>query len=427
MNPKLAALAGVLCLLFAGSAAPQEAPAPAAAAAGAAEAPPFKPEEIEQIVAPVALYPDSLMLQIMMAATYPLEVVQAHRWLQANKGLTGDALDTALKDEDWDPSVKSICAFPDIVKRMNDNLDWTQDMGDAFLAQEKDVLDAVQRMRAKAKAEGNLESTEQQTVKVEQEVIIIEQPNPEVVYVPTYYPTVVYGSAWYYPWRYPALYVPPPYGYAAFSFAAGVACGAMWSHCDWHGDYHGGHNTKVNIDIDKQNNFNNRTNTADRAQRQRDRQGQSGGKWNHDASHRRGVNYKSPSVSNRYGGGSGQRGPVSRDTARGRERAASGARPSGQPAARPSTGGSRSPSRATNRSSTPARRDTATSGSRNSSFDQASRSRGQASRSRSSGGGRSYSRPSGGGSRSSGMSRGGGSRGGGSRGGGGGRGGGGRR
>jgi hypothetical protein len=391
----------------------------------------FTPAEIEQIVAPVALYPDSLMLQILMAATYPLEVVQAHRWLEARKDLSGEKLEEALKEPDWDLSVKSICNFRDIVKRMNDNLDWTQDMGDAFLAQQNDVLEAVQRMRAKAKEEGNLKTTEQQTVVVKEEVIIIEQANPEVVYVPTYYPTVVYGSSWYYPWRYPTLYAPPPvgYGYGALAFTAGVWAGAaMYSHCDWHhgGDYNGGHNNNVNIDIDKQNNFGNRTNTGDRAQ-QYNRGGKGSSNWSHDPSHRRGANYKSPSVANRYGG-SGQRGPVSKDTARGRERASGGAASPGNRAAggnrataRPSTGGSTN--RASNRSSSSAsRRESATSGSRNASMDRQSRSRGQASRSRSSSGGsRSYSRPSGGGS------RGGAARGGGSRGGGGGRGGGGRR
>ncbi|MCU0726921.1 MAG: DUF3300 domain-containing protein [Planctomycetes bacterium] len=372
------------------------------------------------------------MLQIMMAATYPLEVVQAQRWLEANPGLSGEKLEEALKGMDWDVSVKSLCNFREVVKRMNDNLDWTQDMGDAFLAQQNDLLEAVQRMRAKAMAEGKLESTEQQTIVVKEQVVVIEPADPQVVYVPTYYPTAVYGGGWYYPWRYPALYAPAPVGWGAMTFAAGVWAGAaMYSHCNWHNDYHGGsYNNKVNIDVDVHDNYVNRTNNRDRAQ-QNSMKNRGGNSWNHDPSHRRGVNYKSPSTANRYGG-TGTRGPVSKDTARGRDRASTGA---ARPSTRPSTGGSRptarpstsgSKARTSDRSSSSARRDSAMGGSRQSSMDRSARSRGQASRSGYSGGSRgSYSRPSGGGSRSSG-SRGGGSRGGGSRGGGS-RGGGGRR
>jgi hypothetical protein len=170
----------------------------------------FKTEEIEQLVAPIALYPDELVSQILMASTYPLEVVQADRWAKANKTLKGDALTKALEAQSWDPSVKSLVNFPQVLAMMSEKLDVTQKLGDAFLAQQKDVMDAIQRLRAKAQAQGNLKTTKEQTVIVEQPaaqttVIKIEPANPQVVYVPTYNPTVVYGA-----WPYPAY---PPYTY----------------------------------------------------------------------------------------------------------------------------------------------------------------------------------------------------------------------
>src|SRR5215831_3374732 len=164
----------------------------------------FKPEEIEQLVAPIALYPDSLVSQILMASTYPLEVVEAARWAKANKTLKGDALTTALEQQTWDPSVKSLVNFPQVLDMMNEKLDLTQRLGDAFLAQQKDVLDAIQRLRSKAQTQGNLKTTKEQTVIVEQpaaQTTVVEQParqttvveieptNPQVVYVPTYNPT----------------------------------------------------------------------------------------------------------------------------------------------------------------------------------------------------------------------------------------------
>jgi hypothetical protein len=159
----------------------------------------FKQEELDQLVAPIALYPDSLLAQIFMASTYPLEVVLAGKWVKANPELKGDALTAALEKEDWDPSVKSLVNFPQVLDMMNEKLDWTQKLGDAFLAQQKDVMDTVQKLRAKAEAEGNLKTTEEQKVVVEKETqtIIIEPAKTEVVYVPTYNPTVVYGPWWY--------------------------------------------------------------------------------------------------------------------------------------------------------------------------------------------------------------------------------------
>jgi hypothetical protein len=140
-----------------------------ASAVFAQDAAPLKQEELDQLVAPVALYPDSLVSQILMASTYPLEVVQADRWVRQNENLKGDALTAALEKEDWDPSVKSLVNFPQVLSMMSEKLDWTSKLGDAFLAQQKQVLDTVQKLRGKAKAEGNLESNEQQTVVVKED------------------------------------------------------------------------------------------------------------------------------------------------------------------------------------------------------------------------------------------------------------------
>ncbi len=204
---------------------------------------PFKPEELEQIVAPIALYPDALLAQIFMASTYPLEIVQAARWSKEHPEVKGDAVAKEMEKQTWDPSVKSLVAFPDVLTMMNEKLDWTQKLGDAFLAQQKDVMDAVQRLRTKAKDAGNLKSSKEQTVKTEPapagapapQIIIIESPSPEVVYVPTYNPTVVYG-AWPYPAYPPYYYYPPAYvpGAAFFSFSMGVVVGgAIWGNCNW--------------------------------------------------------------------------------------------------------------------------------------------------------------------------------------------------
>ncbi len=225
----------------------------------------FSPDQLEQLVAPIALYPDSLVAQIMMASTYPLEIVQAARWRDSNPDLKDSELENALAAESWDPSVKALTNFPDLLKRMNDNLDWTQDLGDAVLAQEKEVMDAVQQMRQLALDAGNLETTPEQKVIVEEKIIVVE-PATEVVYVPAYSPTVVYGSVWvpttyYYPlYRYPASYWYPP-GYAAsniVSFGVGMAVGAAiwrnwnWGHCDWR---------RGSVNINNNFNFNRNVNT----------------------------------------------------------------------------------------------------------------------------------------------------------------------
>ena len=187
----------------------------------------FKQEELDQLLAPIALHPDNVLTQLLIASTYPLEVVQADRWVKQNKGLKGDALKAALEKQPWDNSVKSLAPFPDVLTMMSEKLDWTQKLGDAFLAQQKDVMDTVQKLRGKAAETGNLKSTSEQEVKKEADVIIIQSSNPQVVYVPTYNPTVVYGT-----WPYPAyppypVYAYPP-GAALFTFSMGVAVGAAW-------------------------------------------------------------------------------------------------------------------------------------------------------------------------------------------------------
>lgn len=279
----------------------------------------FKQEELEQLVAPIALYPDSLVAQILMASTYPLEVVQAGKWAKKNKDLKGDALTKALEKENWDPSVKSLVNFPQVLDMMNDKLDWTQKLGDAFLAQQKEVMDTVQKLRAKAEAEGNLKTTKEQKVVVEKETqtIVIESASPEVVYVPTYNPTVVYGT-WPYPAYPPYYYYPPGYaaGAALFSFGVGVAVGAAWGYawgnCNWRGG-------DVNVNINRNTNFNN---NIDRSKYQNKiTTGQGGkGEWKHNPEHRKGVSYRDQATAQKFDRGA-SRDAKSRESFRGRAEA----------------------------------------------------------------------------------------------------------
>jgi hypothetical protein len=287
-----------------------------ASAQDTAAAKTFKQEELDQMLAPLALYPDSLLAQILMASTYPLEVVQAARWAEANKSLKDEAMTKALEKESWDASVKSLVAFPDVLKMMDEKLDWTQKVGDAFLAQQKQVMDTVQNLRKKAKDSGNLETNKEQKVVVEKEtqVIVIESADPKVVYVPAYNPAVVYGSWWWpsyppYPY-YPYGYVP---GAAAFGFCAGVALGAAWGgsygwgHCDWHGG-----NVNVNM-----NNFNlNNANINRNVNRTNIGNGAGGGNWNHNPEHRKGTPYRDNGTAQRFDKG-GSRDAQSRDAFRG--------------------------------------------------------------------------------------------------------------
>ena len=206
----------------------------------------YKQEQLEQMLAPVALYPDSLLAQILMASTYPLEVVQADRWIKQNSTLKGDALKAGLAKQDWDASVKAIVSFPQVLSMMSEQLDWTQKLGDAFLARQSDVMDAVQRLRAKAYAQKGLKDTKEQKVIVEDKIIRIEPADPVVVYVPVYNPVVVYGP-WAYP-QYPPYYWPVYWGAPVYAtgvaFAAGVAVGIAWSN-SW--GYWGWGNHTINV------------------------------------------------------------------------------------------------------------------------------------------------------------------------------------
>jgi len=276
---------------------------------------PFKQEELDQLLAPIALYPDSLLTQMLMASTYPLEVVQADRWAKQNKDMKGDALAKALEAQPWDPSVKSLVNFPQVLAMMSEKIDWTQKLGDAFLAQQKDVMGTVQNLRAKAQASGNLKTTKEQVVKVEQETIIIEPASPQVIYVPAYNPTVVYG-AWAYP-AYPPYPVYPP-GYvattAAFSFMAGAAVGAAWGYAWGHSNWHGG---EVNVNVNQNTNINN---NIDRSKYQNKvTTGQGGqGQWQHNPESRKGVAYRDQGTAQKYNkGGSPTAG--TRDAYRGRQ------------------------------------------------------------------------------------------------------------
>jgi hypothetical protein len=262
-----------------------------------AEGPPpiFSQEQLDQMLAPIALYPDDLLIQMLMAATYPLEIVQAARWVKANPNLQGDSLAIALETQNWGPSVKSLVAFPQVLAMMDDHLGWTQQLGDAFLAQKDQVMDTIQRLRAKAQAEGTLQNTNEQRVIVEDRVIVIEPVSPQVVYVPIYNPAVVYG-----PWWYPAY---PPYHYYPAGviikrnvavFGLGVAVGVAWGYA-W-GGFHWSHHDVV-ININKNIHYNNRIDRARYAKRV----GEGGrGVWEHNAIHRKGVAYRNQATAQRF-------------------------------------------------------------------------------------------------------------------------------
>lgn len=265
--------------------------------ATAKESDTFKAEELDQMLAPIALYPDSLLAQVLMAATYPADVVEAAKWSKANTDQQGDAAVTAVEDQPWDPSVKSLVAFPQILATMEQDPDWVQNVGDAFLAQPDAVMDSVQRLRAAAHKAGNLETTEQQKVVVEeatqtqQSVIVIEPAEPQVVYVPTYNPTVVYGT-WWYP-HYPPYYLPPPPGYVfGTALVSGIAFGigigitnSLWGGCNWHSH-------RVDINVNRYNNINiNKQLNVN----------QKNVNWNHNADNRRGVPYRDAKSRERYG------------------------------------------------------------------------------------------------------------------------------
>src|SRR5262245_21320144 len=291
----------------------------------------FSQAQLQEMIAPIALYPDDVLSQVCIAATYPLEIVEADRWRKANPNLQGDELQKALEKQDWDPSIKSLVNMPDVLDRMSNNLDWTKDLGDAFLGQRAELMNAAQVLRGKAYDAGNLKTTPQQTVVREpapgnpQQTIITVQPaNPEVVYVPQYSPAV-YGPTYaapppqpYYPswWTSPA-------GVATtglLSFGAGMATGALigsafnWGSNDVYvhgGGYYGGGGYHGNVNVNKNVNVN--------------RQNVNAQKWQFNPEHRRGVGYRDQATAKRYGG----RGPAAADNRAARQNA----RGFGQPGA----------------------------------------------------------------------------------------------
>lgn len=263
--------------------------------ANAQDTPVFSVEQIDQMMAPVALYPDSLLSMILMASTYPADVAAAAEWSAANPDAKGDDAVLKVEGEAWDPSVKSLVAFPEVLAMMHADPDWVQNLGDAFLAQPNDVMDSAQRLRALADEAGTLESNDQQNVIVQEgdttqeTTIIIESSDPEVIYVPSYQPTVVYGT-WPYP-TYPPYYLPPPPGYywgaalaTGIAFTAGVIVGdALWGDCDWGGG-------DIDIDVNRYNNVNvnNRLDVSNT-------------NWNHNSANRGGTPYRGTASQSKYG------------------------------------------------------------------------------------------------------------------------------
>lgn len=263
----------------------------------------LSPDQLDDLVAPIALYPDPLVSQIMVAATYPLEVVQAYQWVQRNPGLNGPALTQAAQQQNWDASIQALVVFPDVMKRLNDDVTWTTNLGNAFLAQQQDVMDAVQRMRQRAQQAGKLASSPQENVVTTTDagrpVIQIVPADPAVIYVPMYDPAWIWGPPLWYP--YPRWYWPPSsimVGGLGFGFGVGINMGFFfgggwggWGGWGWHPGW-GNHTVIVNNTFIHRNNFNttNITNVHGTSV------------WAHDASHRAGVPYASPALRNQYQG-----------------------------------------------------------------------------------------------------------------------------
>jgi hypothetical protein len=265
--------------------------------------PPLSLQQLDDLVAPIALYPDTILSQILAASTYPIEVVEAQQWLQQNRSLKGQQLLDAAKQQNWDPSVQALVVFPDVLTRLNQDVRWTTDLGNAFLAQQADVMHAVQDLRAKAEANGKLKSTPQETVTTQsqngQSAIQILPPNPEVVYVPVYNPEWVWGPplfGYYPPLFYPGIDV-------GFGFYPGIDLGfyfgggwGLWGGFGWGwGPNWFGGGIFVN------GNFFHRYGFADYHPGL-------GGAWAHNPAHRLGVAYPNRAVASRFGGAAGARG-----------------------------------------------------------------------------------------------------------------------
>ncbi|HYQ51975.1 MAG TPA: DUF3300 domain-containing protein, partial [Pseudomonas sp.] len=301
--PMLCIVSAVLCLSAASAFAQGE--SPPAPAPSAAEAPPakqavFNQAQLDQMLAPIALYPDALLAQVLMAATYPGEVAEAVTWSKANSKAQGDDAVKQVAKQPWDPSVQALVAFPQVLVVLGQDPVWVQRLGDAFLAQPDDVMGAVQRLRQQAKAAGNLQSNQYQNVTVQAapastassapaSTITIQPADPQVIYVPTYNPTTSYGT-WAYPASPPVYYPPSPLYYAGTALMAGLAFGtgvaivnSLWGDCDW------GRND-IDIDVNRYNNIN-----------VNNRIGNNQNTWQHNAVHRDGVPYRDNRSRQQYG------------------------------------------------------------------------------------------------------------------------------
>jgi hypothetical protein len=263
---------------------------------------PLSPDQLDNLVAPVALYPDALLSQVLVASTYPLELVEAGQWLQQDQSLQGTQLVDAARQQNWDPSIQALVVFPDVIERLNSNIRWTTDLGNAFLAQQADVMNAVQRMRSEARAEGKLNSNTEETIATDtqggQTAIEIQPTNPEVVYVPTYNPQDVWG--------------PPDYGYYppldypdvgfGFGFGPGIYLGGFFGGLGF-GGWGWGPNW-FNCSVFENGGFFNRYGF-----RGFDGRGFGGrGTWAHNPEHRLGVGYPNQGLANRFGGNFGGHG-----------------------------------------------------------------------------------------------------------------------
>ncbi|MGL6245932.1 DUF3300 domain-containing protein [Pseudomonas sp.] len=281
----------------------------------------FTQEQLDQMLAPIALYPDPLLAQVLMASTYPGEIAEAVTWSKANPDAKGDDAVKQVSNQTWDPSVQALVAFPQVLATLGQDPVWVQRLGDAFLAQSDDVMDGVQRLRRQAQTAGNLQSNQYQNVTVQaapapatqapapassSTTIVIEPADPQVVYVPTYNPTTTYGT-WAYPASPPVYYPPPPAYYPGSALVAGLAFGtgvaivaSLWGDCDWN-------NNDIDIDVDRYNNINRNT-QINRNQN----------KWQHNSVHRDGVPYRDNRSREQYGrqlDGANQRDAFRGDTA----------------------------------------------------------------------------------------------------------------
>lgn len=270
------------------------APAQTVQEVAAAQAPALGAADLDPLLAPVALYPDTLLMQVLVAATYPLEVVEAERFVRASPRLKGEALTRAAGNRDWDPSVVALLQFPSVLAMMSEKLAWTQQLGDAFLAQQADVMQTVQALRLRAIAAGNLTDTPQQRVVTQERIVVIEPSQPQVVYVPYYNPTIVYGS-WWHP-RPPWVWVPPPY-YRPPNMGDVIAAGLFWGLAvaitnsiwndyrpDWRTqEVHVHHHIHVHPSRPRP-------------------QPRPGAVWSHDPLHRKGVAYRDPGLRDKFAG-----------------------------------------------------------------------------------------------------------------------------